>query len=76
MELPINYYITTYTSFSHHHVSKLLAGTPASYTVDVALSDEYYSKFRVHSERDVFTQIREQAENNNGSAFTIEYGSE
>ena len=76
MELPINYYVTTYTSFSHDHVLGILSKTDAQYDCDVALSDEYYSKFRVHSGRDLFTSLREQAEDNTGAAFSIEYGSE
>jgi len=70
----MRYYITTYTSFSHTHVINLLSSNEAKYQFKDYPTEESYSMFEVVSDRYVFEILREASKENNGAAFTIDYG--
>ena len=70
----MRYFITTYTSFSHTHVINLLSSNDAQYQYKDYPTEETYSRFEVLSDRYTFDVIREAASNNDGTAFTLEYG--
>jgi len=70
----MRYFITTYTSFSHNHVIALLSSNDAEYRFIDYPTEESYSKFEVISDRAAFEMLREASKENDGSAFTLEYG--
>ena len=70
----MRYFITTYTSFSHTHVINLLSSNDAQYRFQDYPTEESYSKFEILSDRYTFEVLREASKENNGSAFSIEYG--
>jgi hypothetical protein len=70
----MRYFITTYTSFSHTHVINLLSSNDAQYRYQDYPTEESYSKFEILSDRHTFEVLREASKENNGSAFSIEYG--
>ena len=70
----MRYYITTYTSYSHNHVIGLLSSNDAEYRYVDYPTEETYSRFEVISNRVAFEMLREASKENNGTAFTLEYG--
>jgi len=70
----LRYFITTYTGFSHNHVIALLSSQGAEYRFEQAPTEETYSRFEIISSRDVFEVLREASKENNGSSFSLEYG--
>jgi hypothetical protein len=74
MDNNIRYFVTTYTQFSHNHVIGLLSSNDANYRYVEYPTEETYSRFEVMSNRNAFEIIREASKENNGTAFTLEYG--
>lgn len=70
----IKYYITTYTSFSHNHVIAILSSNEARYRYEVPQTEQWYSKFEVYSNQKAFEMLKEASQENDGNAFTLEYG--
>ena len=70
----IRFNVTTYTKFSHNHVIGLLSSNDAQYKYQEYPTDETYSRFEVISNATAFEAIREASKENNGTAFTLEYG--
>jgi hypothetical protein len=52
----------------------LLSANDANYQYKDYPTEETYSRFEVLSDRYTFDIIREAASNNDGTAFTLEYG--
>ncbi len=70
----IRYYISTYTSFSHNYVIALLSSNDAHYRFETPETEQGYSKFEVHSNQTTFNMLKEASQQNDGNAFTLEYG--
>lgn len=70
----IRYFVTTYTKFSHNHLIGLLSTNDANYRYTEYPTEETYSRFEVVSNRNAFEIIREASKENNGTAFSLEYG--
>jgi len=70
----LRYFVTTYTNFSHTHVINLLSSNTAEYRYQEYPTEETYSRFEIISDKYTFELLREASKENDGSAFTLEYG--
>jgi hypothetical protein len=70
----IRFHVVTYTKFSHNHLIGLLSSNDAQYRYTEYPTEESYSRFEVISNQQAFEAIREASKENNGTAFTLEYG--
>lgn len=70
----MKYYIQTHTQFSHNHVIALLSSRDIQYRYELTHSEETYSLFEVVSLKENFDWLREVSKENDGSSFTLEYG--
>lgn len=70
----MRYFAQTHTSYSHNHLIALLSSRDIAYRFVMEESEETYSRFEITSLRENFEWLREVSKENNGTAFTIEYG--
>ena len=70
----IQYYLTTYTNYSHRVALQILDRFQVQYKSRIIETAESYSKLEVWSDRETFEAIRELTKDNNGAAISIEFG--
>lgn len=70
----IRYNLITHSSYSHSYLITVLSTVDAQYQFEKIENEENYSQFVLHSTTDVFNQIRNLIELNNGTSITIQYG--
>ena len=73
-ESKINYFLSTYSQFSHNYLLATLTANDADFETIYLQNEETYSKFVVWSDQPTYKVIRELVEENNGTAISIEYG--
>jgi hypothetical protein len=70
----MRYNLTTYSEYSHDHLLKVLTAKNVRYEYVVPQGEQYYSRFNVLSNTEIFEFIKNLTENNDGTAITLEYG--
>ena len=71
----MRYYATTYSQFSHNCLIATLTANDAKFETQYLQNEETFSKFIIVSNHDVYNKVKELANENNGTAISIEYGS-
>ena len=71
----MRYYATTYSQFSHNFLIATLTANDAQFETQYVQNEEVYSRFIIVSNQDVYNKVKELANENNGTAISIEYGS-
>lgn len=71
----MKYYATTYSQFSHNFLIATLTANDAKFETQYLQNEETFSKFIIVSNHDVYNKVKELANENNGTAISIEYGS-
>ncbi len=75
MENPtMRYFAQAHTQFSHNHLIALLSSRDIKYRFFMEETEETYSRFEIISLRENFEWLREISKENNGTSFTLEYG--
>lgn len=70
----MRYYIQTHTHFTHNYIIALLSSRDIAYQYKMVESEETYSQFEIVSLRENFEWLREISKQNDGTSFTLEYG--
>ena len=70
----MRYNLTTYSQYSHDHLMKVLTAKSVRYEYVVPQGEQYYSRFNVLSNTEVFDFIKNLIDNNDGTAISLEYG--
>lgn len=75
MENPtMRFYAQAHTHFSHNYLIALLSSRGIAYRFTMVEDEEVHSRFEIVSLRENFEWLREMSKENNGSSFTLEYG--
>lgn len=74
MQNLMKYYLSTYTSYAHNHLTAVLTSNDVKFNVEYLNTEETFSKFEVFSNEQVYKQVRQLIEEDNGTAISIEYG--
>jgi hypothetical protein len=70
----LRFFVTTYSHFSHNYLIATLSSRDVEYRYIEMQNEEAYSRFEVISDLDSYTILKQLSEENNGTAFSIEYG--
>jgi len=70
----MKYYAVTYSQFSHNYLIATLTSNDAKFETRQLQNEEVYSRFFIISNQHVYNQIKELANDNNGTSISIEYG--